>query len=139
MTRLLRVSLAVVSLFSPVLLLAQVPAIASLSPTSAPVGALVTVTGANFGAAQNASTVAFNGTSATPTKWSATSITVPVPAGATTGNVVVTVDGQVSKGVLFTVTAGAPSAMLRQNVPTIHGCRVDLADSRPHLLLWAGA
>ena len=37
--------------------------------------------------------------------WSATSIVVPVPAGATTGNVVVTVGGVASNGVSFTVLA----------------------------------
>src|SRR5207237_146316 len=35
--------------------------------------------------------------------WSATSIVVPVPSGATTGNVVVTVAGLPSNGALFTV------------------------------------
>ena len=35
---------------------------------------------------------------------------VPVPGGATTGNVVVTVGGLASNGVSFTVTAAAPSA-----------------------------
>src|SRR5262249_59659165 len=54
------------------------------------------------------STVKFNGTSATPTSWSATSIVVPVPSGATTGNVVVTANSLVSNGVSFTVTV-APS------------------------------
>jgi hypothetical protein len=47
--------------------------------------------------------VRFNGTTATPTSWSATSIVVPVPAGATTGNVVVTVGGLASNGVAFTI------------------------------------
>jgi regulation of enolase protein 1 (concanavalin A-like superfamily) len=51
----------------------------------------------------------FNGTATTPTSWNATSITAPVPAGATTGNVVVTVSGVPSNGVSFTVTGpGAP-------------------------------
>ena len=53
----------------------------------------MTITGTNFGATKGTSTVTFNGTTATPTTWSATSIVVPVPAGATTGNVVVTVGG----------------------------------------------
>ena len=64
----------------------------------------MTITGTNFGATQGTSTVTFNGTTATPTSWSATSIVVPVPAGATTGNVVVTVGGLASNGVSFTVT-----------------------------------
>lgn len=80
------------------------PTISSLSTTSGPVGTSVTVTGSNFGATQGTSTVTFNATAATPTSWSATSIAVPVPAAATTGPVVVTVNGQASNGVTFTVT-----------------------------------
>src|SRR5262249_59033775 len=68
------------------------------------VGRWVTITGTNFGATQGTSTVKFNGTTATPTSWSATSIVVTVPAGATTGNVVVTVNSLASNGVGFTVT-----------------------------------
>ena len=79
------------------------PSITSLNPTSGLVGASVTITGANFGATQGTSTVQFNGTAATPTSWSATSIVAPVPTGATTGNVVVTVGGVASNGVSFTV------------------------------------
>jgi hypothetical protein len=88
---------------------APAPSITSLSPTSGLVGASVTVTGANFGAAQGTSTVTFNGVTAIPTNWSASSIVVPVPTGATTGNVVVTVGGIASNGVSFTVTVPAPS------------------------------
>jgi len=84
------------------------PSISVLSPNSGPIGTSVTIAGANFGATQGTSTVSFNGVPATPTSWSATSIAVPVPAGATTGNVVVTVGGQVSNGLAFTVTPPAP-------------------------------
>src|SRR5262249_22366745 len=80
------------------------PTITTLSPTSGPVGTSVTITGTNFGATQGTSTVAFNGTTATTTSWSATSIVVPVPSGATTGSVVVTVGGLASNGPTFTVT-----------------------------------
>ncbi len=79
------------------------PSITSLNPTSGPVGASVTITGTNFGATQGTNTVTFNGTAATPTSWSATSIAVPVPAGAATGNVVVIVGGVASNGSAFTV------------------------------------
>ena len=79
------------------------PAISSLSPIAGPEGATVEITGTSFGAIQGTSTVAFNGTGATPTGWSDTSITVTVPVGATTGNVVVTVGGQASNGVSFAV------------------------------------
>ena len=82
-----------------------VPSITSLSPALGPVGTSVTISGANFGATQGTSTVKFNGTTATPTTWNAASIVAPVPSGTTTGNVVVTVSGEPSNGVLFTVSA----------------------------------
>src|SRR6266403_763164 len=85
------------------------PSITSLSPTSGPVGTSVTITGRNFGSPQGTSTVQFNGTTGTPTSWSATSIVVPVPSGATTGNVVVTVSGAASRGVSFTVVPNITS------------------------------
>jgi RHS repeat-associated protein len=82
------------------------PSITSLNPTSGAVGTSVTITGTNFGSSQGTSTVKFNGTAGTPTSWSATSIVVPVPSGATTGNVVVTVSGVASNGVNFTLGLG---------------------------------
>src|SRR5947207_6064056 len=72
---------------------AAAPSITSLNPTTSFVGMSVTIAGANFGATQGTSTVKFNGTTATPTSWSATAIVAPVPTGATSGNVVVTVNG----------------------------------------------
>ncbi len=100
--------------------------VAPLSPTSGGVGQLVTVSGTNFGATQGTSTIRFNTTTATPTTWSATSITAPVPSGATTGNATVTVAGQVSNGLAFTVlptptisslspTSGAPGVAVTIN------------------------
>jgi hypothetical protein len=87
---------------------AATPTIATVSPTSGPVGTVVTISGTNFGASQGTSTVTFNGTAASPTSWSSTSIAVPVPAGATTGNVVVTVGGVTSNGQAFTVSTPPP-------------------------------
>ena len=85
------------------------PSIATLNPTSGIVGTAVTITGTNFGSTQGTSTVTFNGTAATITTWSATSIATTVPTGATTGNVVVTVGGTASNGSAFTVTLPAPA------------------------------
>jgi YD repeat-containing protein len=82
------------------------PAITTLSPSTGPVGASVTIAGANFGAAQGASRVTFNGVPAIPTSWSATSIAVPVPIGSSTGPVVVTVAGVASNPVTFTGVTG---------------------------------
>ena len=79
------------------------PEISNLAPTAGQVGTPVTITGTNFGATQGSSTVAFNGTAATPSSWSGTSIVVPVPAGASSGPVSVTVGGQTAYSPFFTV------------------------------------
>src|SRR5207244_12106627 len=85
------------------------PSMTSLNPTSGAAGTSVTIGGANFGAKQRASTLTFNGATATSTSWSATSIVAPVPAGATTGNVVVTVGRVASNGMNFAVIPSPPS------------------------------
>lgn len=79
------------------------PTLTAITPNIGPAGTVVTVTGTNFGSTQGGSTVQFNGTSATPSAWSATSITVPVPTGATSGPVTVNVGGQLSNGLPFVV------------------------------------
>lgn len=89
--------------YGPTFTIPVPPSIGSLSPSSAASGRSITITGTNFGTSQGSSTVKFNGTSATSTSWSDTSIVIPVPNGATTGNVVVTAAGTASNGVNFTV------------------------------------
>jgi hypothetical protein len=86
------------------------PTLTSLTPTAGAVGMSVTIAGTNFGTAQGTSTVTLNGTATTPTSWTATSLTTLVPVGATTGPVVVTVGGQASSGMSFTVTPPPPPA-----------------------------
>jgi hypothetical protein len=105
------------------------PSITSLNPTSAPVGSPIIIAGTNFGASQGTSAVTFNGTSATPTAWSTTSITIPVPAGATTGNVVVTVGGVASNGVSFTVTIPGPSITTLNPTSGVVGAPVTITGS----------
>ncbi len=117
---------------------ASAPTISSLSPTSGLVGTSVAITGANFGATQGmTSTVKFNGTTATTiTGWSATSITAQVPAGATTGNVVVTVGGTASNGVMFTVlpsTSTSSWTFVQESIATACSagsttCTIDVAN-----------
>ncbi|MBI2264669.1 MAG: IPT/TIG domain-containing protein [Armatimonadetes bacterium] len=80
------------------------PAISGINPNSGQVGTQVTITGSNFGAAQGGSTVTFNGVLASPSSWSTSQIVCPVPNGATSGNVVVTVSGVSSNGISFAVT-----------------------------------
>ncbi len=84
------------------------PSVSSLTPNTGAIGSAIVIAGTNFRSTQGSSTVTFNGTTATATSWSTSSITATVPSAATTGNVVVTVGGQASTGVAFTVTS-APS------------------------------
>ncbi|HLQ25409.1 MAG TPA: IPT/TIG domain-containing protein [Acidiferrobacterales bacterium] len=103
------------------------PVISAVSPPAGLAGASVTITGANFGATQSTSTVMFNGTPASAASWSDTQITVTVPGGVTTSNVVVTVAGTASNGVAFTVgttpviSAVSPPAGLAGASVTITG------------------
>jgi outer membrane protein assembly factor BamB len=79
------------------------PSIANLSPNYGQPGAVVTMTGSNFGSSQGWSTVTFNGTAAEIASWSDTEIVCTVPVGSATGKVVVTVNGRISNGMNFTV------------------------------------
>ena len=93
---------------SPIFTVTSAPLITSLSRRYGASGVGVTVTGTGFGATQGSSTLTFNGVPATSSQyltmtWSNTSITAPVPASATSGDVVVTAAGQASNGLGFTV------------------------------------
>lgn len=89
---------------------AVLPAIQPLSLINGPAQMGFVITGTTFGSQQGASTVELGGTPLTviPSGWTNTQITVQVPAGATTGSVVVTVNsnGQnyASNSKSFTVT-----------------------------------
>lgn len=86
------------------------PAITNLSSASGYVGDSVTITGTGFNASQGTGSVTFNGAAATITSWTDTSIVCTVPAGATTGNIVVTnLWGNASTGTAYTV----------KNLPTV--------------------
>ena len=81
------------------------PDITELFPNYAPVGFTTTIMGSGFGVTQGSSSITFNGVAVTQiSSWSDTMLTVTVPAGATTGNVVVTVGGVAGNGVQFLVT-----------------------------------
>ena len=88
------------------------PAIEDMEPGEGPPGTVITVTGTNFSPTQGVSTISFHGVKATPTSWTSTAIVVPVPVEATSGEVVVKVNGVEShSGSLFDVTsAESPGA-----------------------------
>ena len=97
---------------------APTAALSSLSPTSGPVGATLTIAGANMGAS---GAVTVGGITAATTAWSATSVTCTVPAGLTIGakNVIVTpAGGAASNSLPFTVTLPpAPTAAIASLTP----------------------
>ena len=79
-----------------------IPTITSIDPLSGKVGVTVVITGTDFSTVPEENIVSFNGTLSTVDECTSTSITTSVPAGATTGPVTVTVDGE-SNGIEFTV------------------------------------
>ncbi len=104
-----------------------VPSITGITPSSGPYGTSVTITGTSFEAAQGTSEVDFNGTTATNiTSWSDTQIVCTVPSGCASGNVAVTVNGNPSNGVNYTVTftvtasAGAGGSISPSGTSTVN-------------------
>jgi hypothetical protein len=102
------------SLFPPIVI---TPTISDINPTSGPVGSEVTINGFNFGASQGIGQVKFNGVSAgviSDANWNDQQIVVNVPAGATTGPIVVDFEGLASNGMNFTVTDEPPASPIPQ-------------------------
>ncbi len=79
--------------------------ISNVTPSTGSVGARVTIAGSGFGTDLSIGSVSFNGTAASLSSWSDTSIVVTVPIGATTGPVSVTVGVLVTNGFNFVVAA----------------------------------
>jgi RHS repeat-associated protein len=67
------------------------PVINTLSATTGSVGSQVVINGFNFGATQGNSQVWLNGLLTAINTWSATAVSITIPAGATTGHLVVSV------------------------------------------------
>jgi YD repeat-containing protein len=83
------------------------------TPSSGPVGTVVTISGTGYSATVSQDTVAFNGKTATITSATVNQIIVTVPSGATTGPIKVTSPaGTFTTATNFTVTTGT-------GVPTI--------------------
>ena len=100
------------------------PCITAFTPTSGPVGTSVGITGSGF---TGATGVRFNGTSAAFTVDSDTSITAPVPAGATTGPIsIVAPSGRGGSSSPFTVTT-AVAPTVTSFTPTSGGIGTSVA------------
>jgi RHS repeat-associated protein len=92
-------------------------AISGFAPDQGVIGASIAISGLNFGSSPGS--VTFNGVASTPTYWAPSRIVVPVPSGASTGNLVVTLSGTSVTAGTFTVTSQPPpiaSAGLNQTL-----------------------
>ena len=99
------------------------PVISTLSPTTAPVGASITVTGSNF---TNASSVTLNGASTAFSVTSDTQLAFTVPSSATSGPVAVTTpNGTGSSPTPFTVAVAPTISSFTPSSGTI-GTRVSV-------------
>ena len=98
---------------------APAPVITGVSPTTGTIGSQALISGTGFGASQNGSTVALNGAPVTINTWSNTTISITIPAGATSGSLMVSVapSMNVSNPVTFIVnTQPLPAGWLDQDV-----------------------
>jgi IPT/TIG domain len=92
------------------------PTISSFSPTSGPVGTIVTVNGTNF---TGTTAVKFNNTNASFQVLGPTQLRAAVPVGATTGKISVTnPSGTGQSATDFTVTGGAGAPTVSSFSPT---------------------
>jgi regulation of enolase protein 1 (concanavalin A-like superfamily) len=101
---------------------ASAPVISGVSATTGAVGSPVVITGTGFGATQGSSVVRLNGVAVPVNTWSGSSISVTIPAGATTGPLAVSVAPAMndSNPVVFTVTTQPlPSPWLDQDVGSL--------------------
>lgn len=97
----------------PVVTIKILPTITSISPVTGPAGTSVTITGTNFKTTASDNIVKFNGTTATVTSATATTLVVTAPAGGTTGAVSVSTSDGTANGPTFTYIVPTP--------PTISG------------------
>lgn len=104
------------------------PTISSFTPGSGLIGATVTITGTNFSTTPANNSVSFNGTTATVSASTATSITTTVPVGATTGTILVTVNSLTAISASnFTVTTPPPTISSFTPASGIVGTTVTIA------------
>jgi hypothetical protein len=101
---------------------APAPVISGVSATTGSIGSQVAINGSGFGAPQGNSAVLLNGAPVTINTWSATNISITVPAGATSGPLVVSAAPSMndSNPVIFTVTSQPlPNTWLDQDVGSV--------------------
>lgn len=124
------------------LIVIRTPAVASFTPLSAPIGAVVTINGTNLAAITD---VTFNGQSAgAPTIMSATQIKATVPSGASTGKIGVTnaAGSALSVGILKVapkIASLSPLTGIAGDAVTITGLNLKVGGSTPTVKIGAVA
>jgi len=101
---------------------APAPVITAVSATTGSIGSQVVISGSGFGALQGGSAVLLNGGAVTVNTWSGTSISVTIPAGATSGSLLASIAPSMndSNAIRFTVTAQPlPVSWLDQDVGVV--------------------
>lgn len=131
MRKTIRFRPAVLTILISVLVLAgcsndTTPAISGFSPSSGTIGTTVTIFGENFSPTPAKNSVTFNGASALVASATSTDIVTTVPAGATTGPIYVTVDGETGKSatvfeVIPSITGFSPASGIVGTTVTITG------------------
>ena len=99
------------------------PVVASFSPSSAPIGSSITITGANFASVPGNNVVYFGGVKAAVVAATTNSLTVKAPAGATHSPISVTVNRLTAYSRLRFVPTFASDGIINQ---MSFGPRIDL-------------
>lgn len=126
-TGVVTVSCSTGSAIGPIFTYLYPPTISSISPTSGDANTLVTITGTNFKLSPTDNIVEFNGMPAVVEAATASTLTVIVPANASTGPITVsTMDGTATSSVftfspLPTITVISSSSGWYNNILTITG------------------
>lgn len=102
----------------PLISVSPAPTLTGFSPTSGTAGINVILTGTNFSTTAAGNAVKFNGTAATVSAATATSLTVSVPEGASTGKITVQVGSQTAASTNdFTLNPPSPPVTLTSFSP----------------------
>lgn len=87
------------------------PTVTAVSPTTCPVGGMLTISGSGFGATQGSSWVALAGKSVPVVSWEDTRVVALVPVGSLSGYAGVVRDGVTSNGRWVSVTSSSGVAV----------------------------
>jgi outer membrane protein assembly factor BamB len=90
------------------------PLLNSLVPNAAEKGTVITLNGYNFGGSRGDNYISFNGTLPAPSdyiSWSDTTLIVKVPASASSGAVLVSINAETSNSLDFTVIIPPPGSL----------------------------